>query len=154
MSKIKVEFPQPIEKEYNGDTFKIKPYLTSVEKATIISQAIEIDDYLARQNIIDTLVMRMCTDIEDFDNDEINVSTLDMYRACGIVDMVEDEFFSCGRIKDLRDIDDAIDEHYNLHNTLLEISTSIIDKLGDVDPKQVLAEFDKVTDNLKSLEIK
>lgn len=71
-------------------TLSIRPYLLNSDIEIIEAQIKNVATKQERRNIIDTLVMRFCTDAKDFDTDELDITVLDMYRANDIIDTVKD----------------------------------------------------------------
>lgn len=71
-------------------TLSIRPYLLNSDIEIIEAQIKNVATKQERRNIIDTLVMRFCTDAKDFDTDELDITILDMYRANDIIDTVKD----------------------------------------------------------------
>ena len=64
----------------------IRPYLTHNEIDAIIEQAQNTtDNYAFRQEIADACVMTLCTDIEAFQKDNIDVETIDAYEIDGVI---------------------------------------------------------------------
>lgn len=94
-----MKFPKNIKKEFkevvNGKektilTLSIRPYLLNSDIEIIEAQIRNVATKQERRNIIDTLIMRFCTDAKDFDTDELDITILDMYRANNIIDTVKD----------------------------------------------------------------
>lgn len=71
-------------------TLSIRPYLLNSDIEIIEAQIKNVATKQERRNIIDTLVMRFCTDAKDFDTDELDITILDIYRANDIIDAVKD----------------------------------------------------------------
>lgn len=71
-------------------TISVRPYLLNSDIEIIESQISQptVKTRQDRKNIVETLVMRFCTDAKDFDTDELDITVLDMYRANGVIGKV------------------------------------------------------------------
>lgn len=85
----KINFPKTIKINICGEEIKITPYLTYEQINTIVKQVIQEQDYIVRDAIKDTLIVRFCTDIKEFDTDELDINILDKYRICGIINEIK-----------------------------------------------------------------
>lgn len=150
MSKIKIELPKVIEvTTNNGDKINVKPFLTTAQLSTIIEQAKVVEDYLDRKNIIDVLIVRFCSDIDDLDVDNLDTSILDVYRANGIIDLVISNIN-----KEYIDIIyKSVEEYRNVRNTILEMSESIGNMIKDFDVNDMLENINNMKEVLKNANI-
>ena len=88
-----MEFPKEKVIKINGLKIKVKPYLTTTIVDAILNSAIQVEDYALRTTMADAMVMAQCTDLADFhtEDESVNIDTVDIYRANGIIDAVTRE---------------------------------------------------------------
>lgn len=86
-----MEFPKEKVITVNGTKITVQPYLTTTVIDTILASAAEQSNYAIRNAIADSMVIGHCTDIEEFNQDEISLDVYDMYKANGIVDAITRE---------------------------------------------------------------
>ena len=88
-----MEFPKEKVIKINGLKITIKPYLTTTIIDAILNAVIQVEDYALRTTMADAMVMAQCTDLADFhtEDDNVNVDTVDIYRANGVIDAVTRE---------------------------------------------------------------
>lgn len=88
-----MEFPKEKVIRINGLKIKIKPYLTTTIIDAILNSVIQVEDYALRTTMADAMVMAQCTDLVDFhtEDDNVDVSIVDIYRANGVIDAVTRE---------------------------------------------------------------
>jgi len=88
-----MEFPKNIKKRINGVVVEIKPYLTTNIIDAILAAVSGEKDYGVRIAMADAMVLSQCTDLEDFHTEDgnIDVETVDAYRANGIIDAITRE---------------------------------------------------------------
>ena len=88
-----MEYPKEKVIKINGLKITIKPYLTTTVIDAILNAVIEVEDYALRTTMADAMVMAHCTDLTDFHtkDDNVNIDTVDIYRANGVIDAVTRE---------------------------------------------------------------
>ena len=88
-----MEFPKNIKKRINGVVVEIKPYLTANVIDAILTIVSEEKNYGVRVAMADAMVLSQCTDLADFHTEDgnVDVETVDAYRANGIIDAVTRE---------------------------------------------------------------
>ena len=88
-----MEYPKEKVIKINGLKITIKPYLTTTIIDAILNEVIQVEDYALRTTMADAMVMAQCTDLVDFhtEDDNIDVSVVDIYRANGVIDAVTRE---------------------------------------------------------------
>lgn len=88
-----MEYPKEKVIKINGLKITIKPYLTTTIIDAILNAVIEVEDYALRVTMADAMVMAHCTDLTDFhtEDDNVNIDTVDIYRANGVIDAVTRE---------------------------------------------------------------
>lgn len=74
----------------NKLTFNVRPYLLNSDIEIIESQTENIKTRQQRKNIAEVLLMRFCTDIKDFNTNELDIKVLDVYRVNGVIERVYD----------------------------------------------------------------
>ena len=146
MVELNVEVKEIVE-TYNDTEYHIKPYLTSAEIESIINQVVNSEgSYIDKKNIIDILIMRFCTDIKDFDTDEMNVETLDKYRGAGIIFTVK----SYLPFENLETIKEGINDITGLNSTITNLIEGFIDSVQENIKNVDLTETLKQLSVLKS----
>jgi len=82
-----MNYPKNIKRNLFGiGAIEIRPYLTSFEIDAILQKAQEsADSYAIRKAIIDASVLTLCTDLNDFKGEEVEIETVDMYETNGYV---------------------------------------------------------------------
>ena len=88
-----MEYPKEKVIKINGMRIKIKPYLTTTIIDAILNTVIQVEDYALRTAQADAMVMAQCTDLDDFhtEDENVDIDTIDIYRANGIIDAVTRE---------------------------------------------------------------
>ena len=88
-----MEYPKEKVIKINGLKIKVKPYLTTTVIDAILNAVIQVNDYALRATMADAMVMAQCTDLADFhtEDDNVNIDTVDIYRANGVIDAVTRE---------------------------------------------------------------
>ena len=139
-------------KVYDGEDnefeIHVRPYLLNSDIETIESQVVNLDSKQQRRNIVEVLVMRFCTDIEDFSKDELDVEILDAYRVNGIIERVidcldKDSYFA---ISELVNIDTG-DEL----RTIKLLVNSLIDSVDKIEDGTAQKSLENAIDSLKSV---
>ena len=88
-----MEYPKEKVIKINGLKITVKPYLTTTIIDAILNSVIQVEDYALRTTMADAMVMAQCTDLVDFhtEDDNVNIDTVDIYRANGVIDAVTRE---------------------------------------------------------------
>ena len=88
-----MEYPKEKVIKINGLKITVKPYLTTTLIDAILDAVIQVEDYALRNAMADAMVMAQCTDLADFhtEDDNVNIDTVDIYRANGVIDAVTRE---------------------------------------------------------------
>lgn len=85
-----MNFPK-LKKVYikNVGVVEIRPYLTTAEIDTILQKIqSETTDYALRKMILYSTVMSLCTDIQDFAENEMSLETVELYYFNGVFDRI------------------------------------------------------------------
>lgn len=153
-----LKFPEPIEVTIKDLdlTIKVKPYLTSEEIDSIVTQMTSIEDsYVLRDNVRDTLIIRYCTDIDVFDNDEIETKLIDLYRVNGIIDKVKDnidkKYLDIIEYYVITDSDSAGTQLKGIRKDLNAVLGSLSDTLAKVDLNGITSSFEGNIASLKEI---
>ena len=88
-----MNFPKEKVIKINGLKIKVKPYLSTTIIDAILNVVSQVEDYALRATMADAMVMAQCTDLADFhtEDDKVDVSVVDIYRANGVIDAVTRE---------------------------------------------------------------
>ena len=88
-----MDFPKEKVIKINGLKIKVKPYLSTTIIDAILNVVSQVEDYALRATMADAMVMAQCTDLADFhtEDDKVDVSVVDIYRANGVIDAVTRE---------------------------------------------------------------
>lgn len=88
-----MEFPKKIKKRINGINVTIQPYLSTAIIDGILNTVINVNDYALRATMADAMVLAQCTDLDDFHTEDgnVDIDTVDIYRANGIIDAITRE---------------------------------------------------------------
>lgn len=134
----------------NELSFNVRPYLLNSDIEIIESQIENIRTRQGRKNIVDILLMRFCTDIEDFDSDELDVSILDLYRINGVIERVYDclDDDSQSSIRDLIDINVG-DEIRTIKLLVADLMTSV-NNIEDGTAQNALKDAVKTLEDAKA----
>ena len=85
-----MNFPRLKKKYIKGvGMVKIRPYLTVNEIDTILDMIQEQStDYAVRKMMMYTMVMPLCTDLKDFEDDEVDIPIVENYYFNGVFDRI------------------------------------------------------------------
>ena len=85
-----MNFPKLTKKYIKGiGMVEIRPYLTVREIDTILTTIQEqTTDYAVRKMMMYSMVMPLCTNLKDFENDEVDISIVENYYFNGIFDRI------------------------------------------------------------------
>lgn len=142
-----MNFPKNIKITIEKDRVaNVRPYLLNSDIEIIESQVANVKSKQQRRNIVQTLVMRFCTDIEEFDTDELDINILDIYRVNGIVSMVmttldKESFF-------------AVEELINIEvgDEIREVKLLVLDLINSVNNIESGKAEESIKNSIKALE--
>lgn len=102
-----MNYPRKIKKEIKKiGIVEIRPYLTTIEIDSILEKIqTEVSDYALRKMILYSTVVSICTDIQDFQKEEVDIETIETFYYNGIFDEV---------IKNIKGFDILIEGFKNL----------------------------------------
>ena len=102
-----MNYPRKIMKEIKKiGIVEIRPYLTTIEIDSILEKIqTEVSDYALRKMILYSTVVSICTDIQDFQKEEVDIETIETFYYNGIFDEV---------IKNIKGFDILIEGFKNL----------------------------------------
>ena len=85
-----MNYPKTIKKYIKGvGQVEIRPYLTTNEINAILDTIQEnTTAYATRKMMLYSMVMRSCTNIEDFDSEEVSVELVETYAYNGVFDRI------------------------------------------------------------------
>ena len=147
-----MKFPKEKVIKINGLKITIKPYLTTTLIDGILNTVIEVEDYALRATIADAMVMAQCTDLVDFHTEDgnVNVDTIDIYRANGVVDAVTREISGydilLGGLADL-----SVRDVYKRFEGVIEEFTK---QFKDINLDDSMKKFETELTKLKEVEAK
>lgn len=97
----------------------IKTYITSEDMVTIIDQMLNQPNLILRDSMRDVLILRLCTDIKEFDSDSIDTEVVDYYNSIGVVDKIK------SYIVNEKNIDKYMNEYESTSRTLLRLEEDL-----------------------------
>lgn len=141
-----MNFPKNIKIKIDNKDVEIRPYLLNSDIEIIESQVTNVKSKQERKNIVETLVMRFCTNIKDFDTDELDINVLDLYRINGVIKKVmealdEESFFSVNELINIE-----------VGDELRELKLIVIDLMNSVNAIESGEAEESVRKSIKALE--
>lgn len=145
-----MNFPQNIEfnETINGEEIKftIRPYLLNSDLEIMESQVANLKSKQARKNVVEILIMRFCTDVEEFNTDELDINILNAYRVNGIIREVEacldtDSYFAAQELIDIE-----------VGNEVRELKLYVLDLINSVNSIESGKAEETIKNSVKALE--
>ena len=134
--------------EIEGEKFDItvRPYLLNSDLEIMESQVSNLKSKQARKNVVEILIMRFCTDIEDFNTDELDINILDAYRVNGIIrevmaELDTDSYFAAQELIDIE-----------VGNEVRELKLYVIDLINSVNNIESGKAEETIKNSVKALE--
>lgn len=134
IKKVKIVFEELDNKEVT-----IKTYITSEDMVTIIDQMLNQPNLILRESMKNVLILRLCTDLKEFDNDVIDTDLVDYYDSIGVINKVKNF------ITNINSIDKFMSEYESSNRTLLRLEedidatlTNLINKIEEVNIESIL----------------
>lgn len=136
-----LKYPEQNKVNILGQDVMIKPYLTTGEINSIVSQMLQYENYIEREAVKGIAILKFCTDIDTKEKD------YDLYRANGIVE----EVMNYIREDDLLLIDETIYYEQSVNKTIKDFCDGINKNISEIEPNEMMEEL---VDNLKDLQDK
>ncbi len=136
-----LKYPEQNKVNILGQDVMIKPYLTTGEINSIVSQMLQYENYIEREAVKGIAILKFCTDIDTKEKD------YDLYRANGIVE----EVMNYIREDDLLLIDETVCYEQSVNKTIKDFCDGINKNISEIEPNEMMEEL---VDNLKNLQDK
>lgn len=122
-----MEYPNNIKAKIQDVELNIKPYLTQAEIEVIVQQALPVENYLIRKQVINLLLIAMCTDYKINEDEDY-----DLLAISGLVNVVRDSVTNLSEvdayINDYESTVKVLDRALQKANATLEV---VINKVPD-----------------------
>lgn len=131
---------------------EIRPYLTSNEIDSILTKIQTISEFSTRKMTMYAIVMSICTNIEDFAQEDVNIDIVETYYFNGVFNRITKHIKGFDMLMDGYNKLPITDIYMQFNNALQEFTTQFKNVNVDDSIKKLEDELNKLHDVAKERE--